>query len=134
MTTRKLDFIDDELAALKESGLFVNIRTIESAQDAWLRVDGRRVLNFCSNNYLGLANHPRLRQAAVEAIETYGVGPGAVRTIAGRPTPAVIPPPGSALSSISRSISTICLRRWVCCGSSNGKNTTARSVYCPTGA
>ena len=40
MTTQKLDFIDDELAALKESGLFVNIRTIESAQDAWLRVDG----------------------------------------------------------------------------------------------
>ncbi len=82
-TANKLAFIDDELKALKESGLFVNIRTIESAQGAWLTVDGKRALNFCSNNYLGLANHPRLRQATVEAIEQYGVGPGAVRTIAG---------------------------------------------------
>ncbi|MFQ5611896.1 MAG: glycine C-acetyltransferase [Anaerolineae bacterium] len=79
----KLAFIDQELAALKESGLYTNIRTIESAQDAWLVVDGQRVLNFCSNNYLGLANHPGLRRAAAEAIERYGVGPGAVRTIAG---------------------------------------------------
>lgn len=78
-----LDFIDTELAALKDSGLYVNIRTIESAQGAWLTVDGRRVLNFCSNNYLGLANHPRLKEAATEAISRYGVGPGAVRTIAG---------------------------------------------------
>ncbi len=79
----KLAFIDKEVTALKERGLFVNIRTIESPQGAWLTVDGKRVLNFCSNNYLGLANHPRLRQSATEAIEQYGVGPGAVRTIAG---------------------------------------------------
>lgn len=79
----KLAFADRELQSLKESGLYINIRTIESAQGAWLTVDGRRVLNFCSNNYLGLANHPRLRQAAIEAIEQYGVGPAAVRTIAG---------------------------------------------------
>ena len=51
--------------------------------DAWVTIDGRRVLNFCANNYLGLANHPRLRQAAKDAIDQYGVGPGAVRTIAG---------------------------------------------------
>jgi glycine C-acetyltransferase len=83
MTTDKLAFIDEELAALKEGGLFINIRTIESAQGASLVVNGQQVLNFCSNNYLGLANHPKLREAAKTAIDTYGVGPGAVRTIAG---------------------------------------------------
>jgi glycine C-acetyltransferase len=81
--TDKLAFIDKELADLKSSGLYINIRTIDSPQGAWLSVDGKRALNFCSNNYLGLANHPRLRRAAAEAIEKYGVGPAAVRTIAG---------------------------------------------------
>jgi glycine C-acetyltransferase len=61
----------------------VHIRTISSPQGAWIEVDGRRVLNFCSNNYLGLANHPRMKQAAKEAVDRYGVGPAAVRTIAG---------------------------------------------------
>ena len=79
----KLAWIDDELHSLREQGLFVDIRTIESPQGAWLTVDGKRVLNFCSNNYLGLANHERLRQAACAAVERYGVGPAAVRTIAG---------------------------------------------------
>ena len=79
----KLNWIDEELADLKESGLYNNIRTLSSPQGAWLVVDGKRVLNFCSNNYLGLANHPRLVQAAKKAMEEYGVGPGAVRTIAG---------------------------------------------------
>jgi glycine C-acetyltransferase len=79
----RLSWIQDELDALKAQGLFTTIRTLSSPQGAWLEVDGRRVLNFCSNNYLGLANHPRLREAAQRAIETYGVGPGAVRTIAG---------------------------------------------------
>jgi len=79
----KIQWIQDELANLHQSGLFTNIRTLESAQGAWLMVDGKRVLNFCSNNYLGLANHPRLREAATQAIKAFGVGPGAVRTIAG---------------------------------------------------
>ena len=78
-----LAFIDKELAGLKESGLFNTIRTIESAQGAWLTINGKQVLNFCSNNYLGLANDPRLREAAKMAIDEHGVGPGAVRTIAG---------------------------------------------------
>ncbi len=82
----KLQWIDDELRNLQESGLYVHIRTIESPQDAWVVVDGKRVLNFCSNNYLGLANHPRLRQAAKAAIDRYGIGPAAVRTIAGTMT------------------------------------------------
>ncbi len=79
----KIDWIEQEIAALKEQGLFTHIRTIESPMGAWIQVDGKRVLNFCANNYLGLANHPRLVQAAKDAIDRYGVGPGAVRTIAG---------------------------------------------------
>jgi glycine C-acetyltransferase len=81
--SNKLNWIQAELNNLKESGLYNHIRTINSPQGAWLVVDGKRVLNFCSNNYLGLANHPKLVQAAREATSTYGVGPAAVRTIAG---------------------------------------------------
>lgn len=79
----KLDWLAQELETLKEQGLYNRIRTIGSGQGAWLIVDGKKVLNFCSNNYLGLANHPALVQAAQEAMKKYGVGPAAVRTIAG---------------------------------------------------
>lgn len=78
-----LDWIDEELKALREQGLYNRIRTIQSPQGAWLKVDGKDVLNFCSNNYLGLANHPRLVEAARQAVQKYGVGPAAVRSIAG---------------------------------------------------
>lgn len=81
--TKKLQWIEDELDNLKESGLYNRIRTLSSPQGAWLVVDGQRVLNFCSNNYLGLANHPQITAAARTAIQEYGVGPAAVRTIAG---------------------------------------------------
>lgn len=81
--TNALAWIDDELNALQEQGLLTTIREIDSPQGAWLIIDGRRVLNLCSNNYLGLANHPRIVAAAKEAIDQYGVGPGAVRSIAG---------------------------------------------------
>ncbi len=79
----KTEWIHEELVNLKQSGLFTNIRTLSSPQGAWLMVDNQRVLNFCSNNYLGLANHPHLVEAAQEAISRYGIGPAAVRTIAG---------------------------------------------------
>jgi len=82
-TAEKTAWIEQEIASLKEQGLFTNIRTIESPMDGRLIVDGKQVVNFCANNYLGLANHPRLREAAKHAIDEYGVGPGAVRTIAG---------------------------------------------------
>jgi len=81
--TEKLAWVDEELQALRDAGLYNNIRTLGSPQGAWLVVDGKKVLNFCSNNYLGLANHPRLAEAAKKAIDQMGVGPGAVRTIAG---------------------------------------------------
>ena len=76
-------WLQDEIENLKAAGLYNNIRTIDSPMDAWVTIDSRRLLNFCANNYLGLANHPRIRQAAQKGIETYGVGPGAVRSIAG---------------------------------------------------
>lgn len=78
-----LGWLDQEREQLAEASLLFNIRTIDSPMDAWVTIDGRRVLNFCANNYLGLANHPRLRQAAKAAIDQYGIGPGAVRVIAG---------------------------------------------------
>jgi glycine C-acetyltransferase len=79
----KLDWLTQEINGLKEQGLYNRIRTIGSAQGAWLTVDGKNVLNFCSNNYLGLANHPKIVEAAKEATKKYGVGPAAVRSIAG---------------------------------------------------
>ena len=79
----KLDWVQEQLDELKEAGFYNNIRTLSTPQGAWLVVDGKRVLDFCSNNYLGLANHPRLVQAVKGAVDNYGVGPGAVRTIAG---------------------------------------------------
>ncbi len=79
----KTAWIERELAQLKEQGLFNTIRTLQSPQGAWLTVDGKRVLNLCSNNYLGLANDPRLIAAAKNAMDKYGIGPAAVRSIAG---------------------------------------------------
>lgn len=83
MAKNKLAFLDEQMEELKEQGLYNVIRTIESPQGAWITVDGKRVLNFCANNYLGLCNHPKLKEAAQKALEKYGVGPGAVRSIAG---------------------------------------------------
>lgn len=79
----RLNWIQEELNSLQEAGLYNRIRTISSPQGAWLVVDGKKSLNFCSNNYLGFANHPRLLKAAKEAVDRYGVGPAAVRSIAG---------------------------------------------------
>ena len=79
----KLNWISQELDTLRQQGLYNTIRTIGSPQGAWLVVDGKRALNFCSNNYLGLANDARLKHAAHNAIEKFGVGPAAVRSIAG---------------------------------------------------
>lgn len=83
MSHNPLAWMEEEMERLRNAGLLATIRTISSPMDAWVTVDGRRVLNFCANNYLGLANHPRLRAAAKAAIDQYGIGPGAVRTIAG---------------------------------------------------
>lgn len=79
-------FLTGELNGLKERGVFIHPRVLETEQKATVVMDGREVITLSSNNYLGLTVHPRLRQAAIEAIERYGVGSGAVRTIAGTMT------------------------------------------------
>ena len=81
--SHKLDWINQEVSGLKEGGLYNRIRTLSSPQGARLVVDGKKVLNFCSNNYLGLADHPALVVAAKEAADRLGIGPAAVRSIAG---------------------------------------------------
>lgn len=81
-----LHFIESELNELREKGLYKNIRTLEGPQGAWVQIGGKKLLNFCSNNYLGFAADPRIMDAAKKAIDQYGVGPGAVRTIAGTMT------------------------------------------------
>jgi len=77
-------YIAKELEAIKEAGLYKNERIITSAQDAEITLnDGKKVLNFCANNYLGLSSHPRVTAAAKEAIDTHGFGMSSVRFICG---------------------------------------------------
>ena len=78
-----LAFLDDEVAALKERHLYRALRVMSSAQGPIVSVDDRRLISLSSNDYLGLTHHPRLREAALAAVRDYGVGSGAVRTIAG---------------------------------------------------
>ncbi|HSE90210.1 MAG TPA: 8-amino-7-oxononanoate synthase [Candidatus Binatia bacterium] len=80
------DSISTELLQIKEAGLYRKLRRVESDQGPTLLLDGREVINFSSNNYLGLANHPALREAAKVAIDRYGCGSGASRLISGNMT------------------------------------------------
>lgn len=79
----QLDFITNYLKELRDEDLYNEIRVLESGQGAWVMIDGEKKLNLCSNNYLGFAKDEALIQAAKKATDDYGVGPGAVRTIAG---------------------------------------------------
>ena len=78
-----LAFLEGEIDELKAKGLYRRLRVVQSEQRSRCVIDGREVITLSSNNYLGLNTHPRLRQAAIEAVERYGAGSGAVRTIAG---------------------------------------------------
>jgi glycine C-acetyltransferase len=78
-----LDALREELRGLDEQDLLWRIRTLQSASAAHAKVDGKNVIVLCSNNYLGLANHPMLKQAAIAATRKYGAGSGSVRVIAG---------------------------------------------------
>jgi glycine C-acetyltransferase len=75
-----------ELKAIQEAGLWKSERVIQSPQEAQITVNGKKVLNFCANNYLGLANHPRLREAAKDGIDNWGLGLSSVRFICGTQT------------------------------------------------
>lgn len=79
-----LDYLKDELATLATDGTLLHTRTLEGPQGARAVYDGRPVINLASNNYLGLANHPRMNAAAAKAASTLGAGSGSVRTIAGQ--------------------------------------------------
>jgi glycine C-acetyltransferase len=81
-----LDYLRDELHRLSEQGLLLHPRTLEGPTGARARFDGRDVINLASNNYLGLANHPRMNEAGARAARELGAGTGAVRTIAGSMT------------------------------------------------
>ena len=83
MSSDPLAYLDAELNQLKERGVFRGLRVLDGEQRAHATFDGRSVVNLSSNNYLGLTTHPHLRKKAIEATEKYGVGSGAVRTIAG---------------------------------------------------
>ena len=83
MPATELQYLTDELDKLREQKLYQKLRILESEQRPTARFDGREVINLSSNNYLGLTTHPRLKQKALAAIEQWGVGSGAVRTIAG---------------------------------------------------
>lgn len=78
-----MDWVSKEINSLKEAGRYVPIRVLESAQGAWVSIEKKKMLNMCSNNYLGLANNEEVKKAAIEAIKEFGVGAGAVRSIAG---------------------------------------------------
>ncbi len=86
MSVGALDYLRDELHQLAEQGLLLHPRTLEGPTGGRARFDGREVINLASNNYLGLANHPRMNEAAARAARELGAGSGAVRTIAGSMT------------------------------------------------
>src|SRR5260370_25807465 len=81
--TDPLSYLTDQLSDLKSKGTHFRLRVLDDEQAPVCTFDGKKVINLASNNYLGLTTHPKLREAALAATRKYGVGSGAVRTIAG---------------------------------------------------
>ena len=86
MPKAQLQYLVDELSKLREQKLYQKLRILETEQLPVANFDGQEVINLSSNNYLGLTTHPKLKEAAVQAVEEFGVGSGSVRTIAGTMT------------------------------------------------
>ncbi len=82
-----ISFLQNALQDLESAGMYRRLKSVESPQQREITLEGRRVLNFCSNDYLGLANDSRLKQAALEAVQEYGIGSGASRLICGNMGP-----------------------------------------------
>jgi glycine C-acetyltransferase len=78
-----LSYLSEQLESFRAAGTYQRLRELESPCEPVSRYDGREVINLASNNYLGLANHPKLKEAAIAAVREFGVGSGAVRTICG---------------------------------------------------
>lgn len=83
MSIHDVEYLKKNIQDLKDNGLFKDFMTVEGANEAECVINGKKVINLSSNNYLGFATHPRLKKAAISAIEKYGVGAGAVRPING---------------------------------------------------
>ncbi len=79
----KMNWLTEELADIKNKGLYRRLNTIESAQNPWIIKDGRKLIHLSSNNYLGLTTHPAVKRAAIKAIEDYGSGAGGARLTTG---------------------------------------------------
>ncbi len=82
----KFDFLDQEIAQLKAENRFITLHILQSAQSPVATIDSKKVVNLTSNNYLNLTTHPKVKKAAIEAVEKYGIGTAAVRTIIGTMT------------------------------------------------
>ena len=83
MNANLQSWLGDQIQTLKDQNLYKVPRILETPAGGRVMMNGKEVVNLSSNNYLGLANHPKVRQAAIEAIERWGVGAGAVRWIGG---------------------------------------------------
>src|SRR5438045_3761662 len=81
------DQLQQQLDAIRDAGLYRELRCVDSAQSPHIEVGSKRLLNFSSNDYLGLANHPALKEAACKAVEQFGAGSGASRMICGSLAP-----------------------------------------------
>jgi len=79
----ELNFLKEKIEDLKKQGVYRKLPVLGGPNEAEIILNGEKVINLSSNNYLGFANHPRLKKAAIEAVEKYGAGAGAVRTIVG---------------------------------------------------
>lgn len=86
MLRKDASFYSDELSGIRDAGLYKSERPIESPQQVRIRVGGKEVLNFCANNYLGLSNHPKIKEAAKKGIDDFGFGLSSVRFICGTQT------------------------------------------------